>query len=44
MVIDAERGGTAGLPGECLEQALAAVRPHGPERVWRPTRPYMLPG
>jgi uncharacterized protein len=44
MVIDTERGGTAGLPGECLEQALAAIRPHGPEHVWRPTRPYMLPG
>jgi aminoglycoside phosphotransferase family enzyme/predicted kinase len=43
-VIDTERGGTAGLPGECLEQALAAIRPHGPEHVWRPTRPYMLPG
>ena len=44
MVIDTERGGTAGLPGECLEQVLAAIRPHGPEHVWRPTRPYMLPG
>ena len=44
MVIDTERGGTAGLPGECLERALAAIRPHGPEHVWRPTRPYMLPG
>ncbi len=44
MVIDTERGGTAGLPGECLGQVLAAIRPHGPEHVWRPTRPYMLPG
>ena len=44
MVIDTERGGTAGLPGECLEQVLAAIRPHGPEHVWHPTRPYMLPG
>ncbi len=44
MVIDTERGSTAGLPGECLEQVLAAIRPHGPEHVWRPTRPYMLPG
>jgi uncharacterized protein len=43
MVIDTERGAAA-LPGECLEQALAAIRPHGPEHVWRPTRPYMLPG
>jgi uncharacterized protein len=44
MVIDTERGGAAGLPRECLEQVLAAIRPHGPEHVWRPTRPYMLPG
>ena len=27
-----------------VEQALAAVRPHGPEHVWRPARPVMLPG
>jgi len=42
--IDTETGGTAGVPGESLEQALEAIRPHGPEHVWRPTRPYMLPG
>jgi len=42
-VINTERGGTAGLPGECLEQVLAAIRPHGPEHAWRPTRPYTLP-
>ncbi|MBO0821568.1 MAG: AAA family ATPase [Nocardiopsaceae bacterium] len=29
---------------ESLRQALVAVRPHGPEYVWRPDRPYMLPG
>jgi uncharacterized protein len=44
IVIDTERGGTAGLPGECLGQVLAAIRPHDPEHVWRPTLPYMLPG
>jgi aminoglycoside phosphotransferase family enzyme/predicted kinase len=24
--------------------ALEAVRPHGPDNVWRPVRPYLLPG
>ncbi len=43
-VIDTEAGGTAGVPGESLEQALEAIRPHGPEYVWRPARPYMPPG
>ena len=42
--IDTETGGTAGLPASALEQALEAIRPHGPEHVWRPARPYMLPG
>jgi uncharacterized protein len=27
-----------------IHLALAAVRPHGPEHVWRPVRPYMPPG
>ena len=27
-----------------VERALNAIRPHGPEHVWRPSRPYMLPG
>jgi uncharacterized protein len=40
-VIDTGTGDTA---GESLEQALEAIRPHGPQHVWRPTRPYMLPG
>jgi uncharacterized protein len=44
MVIDTDGGGTAALPGECLDQALAVIRPHGPEHTWRPARPYMLPG
>ena len=43
-VIDTETGGTAGVADESLEQALEAVRPHGPQHLWRPTRPYMLPG
>jgi len=43
-VIDTESGGTAGVPGESVAQALEAIRPHGPEHVWRPSRPYMLPG
>jgi aminoglycoside phosphotransferase family enzyme/predicted kinase len=43
-VIDTETGDTAGVPGESLAQALEAIRPHGPQHVWRPGRPYMLPG
>ena len=43
-VIDTESGGTAGMAGESVAQALQVIRPHGPEHVWRPTRPYMLPG
>ncbi len=44
-VIDTESGGTAGtLRGSSLQQALEAIRPHGTEHVWRPARPYMLPG
>jgi aminoglycoside phosphotransferase family enzyme/predicted kinase len=33
----------AGGPGPPIQQALAAIRPHGPEHTWRPARPYMLP-
>ena len=43
-VIDTEPGGTAGLPGGAAEQALLMIRPHGAERAWRLSRPYMLPG
>jgi len=43
-VIDTESGGTAGAPGESVAQALQVIRPHRPEHVWRPTRPYMPPG
>jgi len=42
--IDTENGGTAGLPTGAIAQALQLIRPHGPEHVWHPTRPYMLPG
>ena len=50
-VIDTEEGGTdtgcsrAGrVPAACLQQALAAIRPHGRANVSRPPLPYMLPG
>jgi hypothetical protein len=39
-----EAGGTSALPDDLVQQALEAIRPHGPEHVWRPARPYMLPG
>jgi aminoglycoside phosphotransferase family enzyme/adenylate kinase family enzyme len=29
---------------EPVRRALEAIRPHEPEHLWRPTRPYMLPG
>jgi uncharacterized protein len=31
-------------PSGAIQSALTAIRPHGPEYVWRPVRPYMLPG
>jgi uncharacterized protein len=43
-VIDTESGGTTGVPGQSVAQALEAIRPHRPQHVWRPSRPYMLPG
>jgi uncharacterized protein len=43
VTIDTQSGVT-GAPGDCLRQALEAIRPHGPEHVWHPARPYMLPG
>jgi uncharacterized protein len=36
--------GTAAVPDGSVQQAVEAIRPHGPEHVWRPARPYMLPG
>ena len=43
-VIDTGSGGTARAPGETTQEAVELIRPHGPEHVWRPGRPYMLPG
>jgi predicted kinase len=43
-VIDTGSGGTGGVTGETAQEAVEMIRPHGPEHVWRPTRPYMLPG
>ena len=43
MVIDTESGGTAGTSDDVVQQALEAIRPCGPEHVWCPARPYMLP-
>ena len=48
--IDTGRGGTDGAAddsgpfGELIQEALGIVRPDGPEHVWRPARPVMLPG
>jgi uncharacterized protein len=44
VVIDTGHGGTAGKQDNLMRQALEAIRPHGFEHVWRPLRPYMLPG
>jgi len=30
-------------PGTAMEGTLKVIRPHGPEHVWRPVRPVMLP-
>jgi uncharacterized protein len=43
-VIGTEAGGTGGMTDEPVNRALEAIRPHAPEHVWRPARPYMLPG
>jgi hypothetical protein len=44
VVIDTDSGGTTDAPGELVQRALEAIRPHGPEHVWHPTQPYMCPG
>jgi len=47
--ISTEAGGSggdlksAGFTG-LVDEALTVIRPHGPDHVWRPTRPVMLPG
>jgi uncharacterized protein len=33
-----------GLPGAVVRQAIEVIRPHGPEHVWHPARPVLLPG
>ena len=44
LAINTESGGVTGEIGDLMQQALRAIRPPGPEHVWHPTRPYMLPG
>ena len=46
ITIDTDSGGAAGSPAavsDLVLQALEAVRPHGHEHVWRPSRPLMSP-
>ena len=43
-VLDTGAGDIAGVAGESVVRALETIRPHGPEHIWRPDRPYMLPG
>jgi len=38
-----ESGLADGSPLDPVRLALEAIRPHGPEHVWRPIRPYMAP-
>ena len=38
-----ESGLTDGSPPDPVRLALEAIRPHGPEHLWRPVRPYMAP-
>ena len=48
--IDTESGGFSGREerldafSDLVQQVLGAARPHGPEHIWRPARPVMLPG
>jgi uncharacterized protein len=35
---------TSGPAADAANQALAAIRPHGAEHVWRPTRSLIVPG
>jgi uncharacterized protein len=53
VTIDTEQGGAAIVApaapwqpdgfGEIVERALEAIRPHGAEHVWQPTRPLLRP-
>ncbi|HUB42562.1 MAG TPA: AAA family ATPase [Streptosporangiaceae bacterium] len=38
-----ECGPADSSPSTPVRQALEVIRPHGPEHVWRPVRPYMAP-
>jgi hypothetical protein len=38
-----ESGLADGSPLDPVRLALEAIRPHGPEHVWRPIHPYMAP-
>ncbi len=35
--------GAGGSPDCVLRKALEVIRPHGPEHVWRPARPFLYP-
>lgn len=48
--IDTGQGGSDGVSQDSeafdviVREALAFIRPHGPDHVWRPARPVLLPG
>jgi hypothetical protein len=45
VTIDTGLRGPDGEPGAAaIESAMAAIRPRGPDRVWHPARPVVLPG
>jgi predicted kinase len=47
--MDTEGGGlggeaeSSGAFCDLVQQALEVIQPHGPEHVWRPTKPVILP-
>ncbi len=44
VVVDtAAEAGPGGRRSDAVQRALGVIRPHGPEHVWRPVRPYMTP-
>jgi uncharacterized protein len=45
QAVSIDTSGTGpGPAGDPVPAALAAIRPHEPGHLWRPTRPYMVPG
>lgn len=47
IMLDTSGTGSSGSLSQSakpVRRALGAIRPHGPEHVWRPTHLYMLPG